>query len=191
MDKGKFKTCRRCDEPGDAHALTFTCFKGQPFLAKDRSRQWMVDSIERAREKHQFDLWAYVIMLEHVHLIIRPREHHYSISSILTSLKSSVSKRALTYVEKFAPAFLSRMEDLQPNGKITHRFWQRGGGYDRNLTESRTILSTIDYVHANPVRRSLVSRPIDWEWSSAVETLEPGAGKIRLDLESLQRSLSE
>lgn len=78
MNLGKFKTCRRFDEPGDAHALTFTCFKGQPFLAKDRSRQWMIDSIERARQKHQFDLWAYVIMLEHVHLVIRPKEDHYS-----------------------------------------------------------------------------------------------------------------
>ncbi|MCA9099475.1 MAG: hypothetical protein KDA36_13860, partial [Planctomycetaceae bacterium] len=55
------------------------------------------------------------------------------------------------------------------------RFWQPGGGYDSNLFKSRTIRETIDYIHANPVRRGLVERPADWKWSSAAayEGLSP------------------
>ena len=48
-----------------------------------------------------------------------------------------------------------------------YRFWQRGGGYDRNATEPNTLLQLIDYIHNNPVRRDLVAKATDWIWSSA------------------------
>ncbi len=59
------------------------------------------------------------------------------------------------------------MRDEQPSGKVAHRFRQRGGGYDRNLTRPKTVHATIDYIHANPVRRELVPTPDDWHSSSA------------------------
>jgi putative transposase len=40
------------------HSLTFSCFSRRAFLSKDRSRMWLVEAIDRAREKHAFDLWA-------------------------------------------------------------------------------------------------------------------------------------
>jgi len=55
----------------------------------------------------------------------------------------------------------------QPNGKTSYRFWQRGGGYDRNLWTPRYVWETIDYIHGNPVRQGLCKRDIDWVWSSA------------------------
>ena len=165
----KRKTCKRWNEAGHAHALTFSCFRRQPFLNKDRSRQWMIDGIDRAREQHRFHVWAYVIMPEHVHLLLWPTEHVYSISAMLGTMKQSVAKRALIFVKRNAPEFLNRMQDVQPNGKRFHRFWQRGGGYDRNLTEPKTVWATMDYIHANPVRRGLCRRATDWPWSSATE----------------------
>jgi putative transposase len=100
----------------------------------------MIDAIEIARQRHAFHLWAYVIMPEHVHLLLWPTSAEYSMSAVLTTLKQSVSKRALLYVRESAPAFLSQMRDKQPNGKVHFRFWQRGGGYDRNLTEPKSNL---------------------------------------------------
>jgi hypothetical protein len=47
------------------------------------------------------------------------------------------------------------------------RFWQSGGGYDRNITSPRTLLAAIDYIHLNPVRKGLVEQAADWQWSSA------------------------
>jgi putative transposase len=78
-----------------------------------------------------------------------------------------VAKRAVQFVRRQAPAFLGRMTDRQPNGKEAVRFWQRGGGYDRNLWEPRYVWEMIDYIHANPVRRGLCRRPEEWPWSSA------------------------
>jgi hypothetical protein len=46
-------------------------------------------------------------------------------------------------------------------------FWQSGGGYDRNIISGKTLLQMIDYLHLNPVRKSLVPKAADWKWSSA------------------------
>src|SRR5687767_2147446 len=76
------KRCKRFNDPGHAHYLTFSCFQRRPFLSRDRTRQWLVDAIALSREKHEFDLWAYVIMPEHAHAIILPRREAYEISDI-------------------------------------------------------------------------------------------------------------
>src|SRR5262245_50796691 len=110
------KNCKRYNLPGHAHALTFSCYRRQACLSKDVSRKWLLEAIERARQKHRFHVWAYVIMPEHAHLLIWPGELTYDISDILNSIKQSVAKRALLYVRRSAPAFLTQMEDRQPNG---------------------------------------------------------------------------
>ena len=178
------KTCKRYNEPGHAHSLTFSCFRRQAFLSKDRSRGWFIEAVERARKLHHFHIWAYVIMPEHAHLLIWPSELEYDISHILNSFKQSVAKRALIYVRGNAPAFLPRMEDRQPNGTIHYRFWQRGGGYDRNVVEPVTAHQQIDYYHNNPVRRGLCEKPEDWLWSSAADYARLRIGPSRIDMGS-------
>ena len=112
-----------------------------------------------------YDLWAYVIMPEHAHVVLLPRDR-VRISSILTTIKQSSSKRALHWVRKNAPGFLATTADVQPNGTRHYRFWLRGGGYDRNLRTIDDVHEKIRYVHANPVRRGLASNPEDGPWSS-------------------------
>lgn len=163
----KYKTCKRWNEPGDAHFLTFSCFRGYPLLTRDRTRQWLLDAIERARSRHCCDLWAYVIMPEHVHLIIRPREREYDISTVLRAIKWPVSIQARRFLEARSSPWLARLREGKPGGARGFRFWQRGGGFDHNIHHERTLGAIIDYIHANPVRRELVRDPFDWPWSSA------------------------
>jgi putative transposase len=106
-------------------------------------------------------------MPEHVHLLIFPLRRDYSVSAILGTIKLPVTRRAATFVRQHAPTFMTHLTDLQPNGKRSLRFWQRGGGYDRNLWSPRHIWETIEYLHANAVRRELCDHPLDWPWSSA------------------------
>ncbi len=148
----------------------------------------MIDAINESRAKHGFHLWAYVLMPEHVHLLLWPTQPAYSISRILTTLKQPVSKRALLFLRERAPMFLLQMEDRQPNGSRYYRFWQRGGGYDRNFTEPASIWKEIEYIHANPVRRGLCHRATDWIWSSANEHEFPGTGLLTIDRSSLPRT---
>lgn len=161
------KRCIRDNEPGVAHALTFSCFRRRAFLDKDRTRQWFADALANAREKLNFDIWAYVIMPEHCHVLVHPRKHSYSISKFLAAIKIPVAKRARSYLEAQNPERLRVMLDRQPNGRVDYRFWQRGGGFDRNLLDAPAIHQTIEYIHANPVRRGLVAAPSLWRWSSA------------------------
>ncbi|MBL8880947.1 MAG: transposase [Phycisphaerales bacterium] len=163
----KYKTCKRWNEPGDAHFLTFSCFHGYQLLSRDRTRQWLVEAIDRARRRHAWDVWAYVIMPEHVHLIVRPQNAIYDISVLLKAIKWPVSIRARKYLERTSREWMKRLTDVQPNGEFSFRFWQRGGGFDRNIRQERSLGAMIEYIHANPVRRELVREPCEWAWSSA------------------------
>ena len=102
-----------------------------------------------------------------MHLLVFPRDTRYSVGRFLASVKLPVARRAVACVKDHAPGQLFVMRDLQPNGSVTYRFWQRGGGYDRNVMGAKAMRATIDYLHANPVRRGLVQSPADWRWSSA------------------------
>ncbi len=104
-------------------------------------------------------------MPEHVHLLILPAEQS-KISRILHFIEKPTANRVIAWGLKDDPTFLLRMEQRRPSGKIIRRFWQPGGGYDRNVRSAREVHQKIRYLHANPVRRGLVENPGDWPWSS-------------------------
>jgi putative transposase len=154
------------NEPFHAHELTFSCYQRFPFLKAERTCQWLVNSIQAARQQLNFALWGYVFMPDHVHLIVWPREADYDISQIRQAIKAPVARQAIEYLQVHAPEWLPRI--TRQRGQRTERFfWQSGGGYDRNIVNGKTLLSMLDYVHANPVRKGLVESPYHWRWSSA------------------------
>jgi putative transposase len=160
------KLRKRVDEPGQARELTFSCYKRFKFLDYDRTRQWLIDDLSEARKTFPFDLWAYVIMPEHVHLLIYPRESNVKASIVVGKIKEQVARKAIQYLRENAPGWLDRIS-VQEGDRLRYRFWQPGGGYDRNVVELSTVQKMIEYIHMNPVRRGLVERPEDWPWSSA------------------------
>ena len=170
------------DLPNHAHELTFSCYRGYKLLSKDRTRQWLVDALDRARQKHDFHLWSYVIMPEHVHLTLLPQKSDYKISDILYSIKKPVSEKATNYLRRTNPQWLERLTVRRPNGEIKRHFWQAGGGYDRNIVTMKALTGSIFYIHANPVRRGLVVSPTDWEWSSARWYEGERDVKLRMDV---------
>ena len=160
------KTRKRIDEAGHARELTFSCFKRFRFLDRDRTRQWFIDELFQARQQFDFDLWAYVIMPDHAHLLIYPNKPE-TVGIMAGKIKENVARKAISFLEENAPEWLARISVREGN-RIRRRFWQPGGGYDRNVVELRTLQKMIDYIHMNPVRRGLVTRPEDWIWSSSL-----------------------
>jgi putative transposase len=160
------KRLKHYNIPGDAHFLTFSCFKQMPLLDDDLTRTWVVESIERARRQHTFDLWAWVLMPEHVHLLVYPRHRFYRIDKILASIKTPVGHLAIRRMKREAPEYLEQLTVVNQN-RTYRRFWQAGAGYDRNIDDIVELYQTIEYIHDNPVRRGLVERSTDWRWSSA------------------------
>lgn len=102
----EYKTCRRFNEVGHAHALTFSCFHRKSYLTGERACSWLAEAINAASGKHAFDVWAYVFMPEHVHLLICPRQDKYDVSKFLASVKLPVTRKACAYATQYAPEFL-------------------------------------------------------------------------------------
>ena len=153
------KLRRAYDIPGHAHELTFSCLRGLPLLEDDRCKRWLVLALDKARRRHGIEVWAYVVMPEHVHVLVYP--HSARVCEILIAIKQSVARKAIL---RAAQPQLDLMRIGRGN-KVA--FWQPGGGYDRNVYGSKAVWAMIDYIHANPVRRGLVQTPEDWSWSSA------------------------
>jgi len=65
------------------------------------------------------------------------------------------------------------------------RFWQDGGGYDRNITHRDTLIKMIDYIHNNPVRKGLADAPDKWKWSSYNDWNSEIPGPIIIDKDRL------
>jgi putative transposase len=160
------KTRRRFEEPGQARELVFSCYRRYQFLNRDRTRLWFLEELASARREWSFDLWGYVLMPEHVHLLIYPRGPNPEIGKIAGQIKGAVARGAIAYLESHAPQRLPRIT-VREGGRIRRRFWQPGGGYDRNVVETATAHDMVEYIHANPVRRGLVATPEQWECSSA------------------------
>jgi putative transposase len=184
---GVRKTCQRWNESWQAHELTFSCYQRRAFLGRDRTRGYLIDAINRARNRHAFHVWAYAIMPEHVHLLIWPTCPFYSISGILKSIKQSVARKAIAWLNKYNPEGLKWVETNQP-GK-PYQFWQDGGGYDRNIRSAIVLRKVMDYIHENPCKRELSATAEEWMWSSAKDWAGLGAGPIPLDKETCLNSL--
>ncbi|MFG0241224.1 MAG: transposase [Phycisphaerales bacterium JB054] len=179
------KTRRRYDGRNHARALNFCCYQNRPFLRSERACVWFCDALRLSLRKHPAHLWAFCIMPDHVHLLLFPEQADWSASGFLSTLKQSVSKTALAWMEKHASDRFGLMQDQRPDGRIVYRFWQRGGGFDRNLWSPGAIWEMIDYIHLNPVRAGFCPRPQDWRWSSARAYFLNEQGEVKVDRHGL------
>ena len=161
------KRIQHFHEPGDLHELTFSCYRRLPLLTNDDWRRLLARSIDAAGQETGFKLAAFVLMPEHVHLLVVPTSPDPRIDLYLAKIKQPFSQSIKELLEQQASPLLARLTVRERPGKTCFRFWQEGPGYDRNLNTSKAIAASLDYIHLNPVRRGLVDRAVDWKWSSA------------------------
>ena len=133
-----------------------------------------------ARNIENFRIWAYVIMPEHIHLLVYPEGEQYEMSRILRLLKEPFSRWVVEHWRRESPHLLEKIE-VQRGARRVNRFWQEGGGYDRNLFKCEAFREAIDYIEWNPVHRGLVDDPLDWPWSSARAKVKVGETILMID----------
>jgi putative transposase len=195
--EGYRKRVKHFDDPGDCHALTFSCYRRKPLLTNDLWREMLSESITRASARHLYQLVAFVYMPEHIHLLVLPRPGASTISQYLFAIKRPFSYRIKQMLIDSESRLLHDLTIRQRPGVNTFRFWQEGSGYDRNLHSAAAIDAAMEYIHMNPVRRGLCERAVDWRWSSAryyldddyhpdpaLPALEPLPLDYRLDLDA-------
>jgi len=174
--------------PNHAHFLTFSCYRRQQLLTDDTIRLRLLQSWDEARQRLRVAIWSYVIMPEHVHLLIHPIQDDYQIADILRGLKEGFSRWVVAHWQKESPFHLNRIT-LQRGKRVVRRFWQEGGGYDRNVFGWDVIRRAVEYIEWNPVRRGLVNDPLDWQWSSAQS--RAGRGNVPLAIDQFESSFQD
>jgi putative transposase len=148
-----------------AHYLTFSCYKRLWLFKSPALYQWFLENLDRVRTRHPFRLYGFVLMPNHVHLLIFPTAQT-PISSLLTALKGPYAQKALPYLKEYQSEIYEKLKVLEKQGE-SWRFWQAGGGYDRYIYSDEGFLHTLNYMHLNPVKKELVAATVDWKWSSA------------------------
>ncbi len=167
------KRVRHFDDGATSRFLTFSTYRRQPLftqLSDPPAAQIALDAIRRTTERLNWSVFGFVVMPEHVHLVVAPRrESDGEIAPLLSGIKRPSSYQIKKRLLEVDPEMVERLTVDERPGKRAFRFWQEGGGYDRNLTGPDQIREKLQYIHSNPVRRGRCSGEDDWPWSSARE----------------------
>ena len=171
------KRLQRYYGQGQFHFLTFSCYRRLPLLGTVRARNLFVKELGRVREEYGFLLIGYVVMPNHVHLLIsEPKKR--TPSTVLQMLKQRVSKKMR---KSRQPAPRAQMKIPFPKfvGELP-QFWQPRF-YDFNVYSHEKKKEKLEYMHANPVNRGLVEHPKDWPWSSFLFYARDLPGLVPID----------
>ena len=152
------------DDEGQASFVTFSTRGRIPLLTNRIFQQVVVDTIAEVRVMHRFKLLAYVIMPEHVHLVCMPTLES-KLGLIIGEVKRISAKKIHEMLLKSASPILDRPQ-AQRDGVTKYVLWKRRC-YDHNCRTEDSLWEKVNYCHNNPVKRGLVRKPGDWEWSSA------------------------
>jgi len=164
---------------GDLHFITFSCYRRLPLLKTARARDIFVKELGRVREEMGFHLLGYVVMPEHVHLLMSEPKRGTP-SNVLQKLKLRVSRKLR---KRGRPAFAGQMRlPFAETGEPLRAFWQ-ARFYDFNVYSKGKKREKLNYMHANPVIRGLVKHPRDWAWSSWGFYYGGGDGLLGIDVE--------
>jgi len=121
------------------------------------ARQTFEAALERVRRSFNLCVYGYVVMPEHVHLLLSEPQRD-TLADAIKSLKQGVSRRLI--------------------GEAEH-FWQKRY-YDFNIRNYRQFMEKLRYIHRNPVKRGLCARPDDWGWSSFLHHATGQAGRVEI-----------
>lgn len=141
---------KRYHETGALHFITWSCHGRQPLLGSPERRDLLPKVLEQMRNRHRFVVVGFVVMPEHVHLLIS--------EPLIGSVSSAISAVKL--------GFTRRILSKDPTGAdFGQHFWMKRY-YDFNVFSEPKIAEELHYMHQNPVARGLVERPEQWNWSS-------------------------
>lgn len=147
-------TPRHRTAPGSSYFVTTKCWQGRSIFQVTETTEIMLGSILDYRDSGAYLLHEFVIMPDHLHLLLTPGPEA-SLEKAVQLIKGGSSHR----IHK------------QRGGKV--EVWQVGF-YDWTIRDAQDWQTKVQYIRLNPVRARLVERPEEWPYSSA-------SGKFKLD----------
>ena len=141
-------------------------------VTKDRLRAFQTDkmkevlclALDEARQSAGFLLFAYVIMLDHLHLLTsRPS----TTPEVLRVLKGLTARRVIDYLKANGySSSLSKLQHQERNRNYRFSLWQTEKHVLPVYSEGM-FMEKLNYIHQNPVRAGLAEEALEYRWSSA------------------------
>ena len=155
------------------HYITCSYYHRQRWLGSARRRDLFLCVLEQVRQRYGFVVLGYVVMPEHIHLLISEPEKGDP-SGVMQAVKQGFARRVLRQRRKRHCDAQQELFSRDSEHVWQHRF------YDFNLWSERKRVEKLRYMHRNPVKRGLVMEPDQWRWSSFRSYYhgEPGAVRI-------------
>jgi putative transposase len=172
------KRLKRFYGSGQLHFITCSCYRRLPLLGTARARTLFLQVLDEVRNRYQFALLGYVVMPEHIHLLIsEPKIGNPS--TVMRVLKQRISRALRRRRRKRLPE--TQLCFWQPAPVARYRsFWQ-ARFYDFNIWSRKKKNEKLHYMHFNPVKRSLVDHPKKWIWSSYSFYAQSGLCLVPID----------
>jgi putative transposase len=149
---------KRIHEPGLRHFVTFSTYKRRTYLAPLRTRDIVLEVLQKVLVDHEASCAGFVVMPDHVHAILFGGEK-FNISQIVQVWKKTSSYRIRQFYEKEFAHYQGACPD-------SPAIWQPGF-HDFYFDSDAANIQKLDYMHNNPTEARLVDNALDWSWSSA------------------------
>jgi putative transposase len=146
---------------GYSHFITTSCYQRLPLLGSPHYRDLFLKLLEQVRRRYRFAVIGYVIMPEHVHLLLTEPERGNP-SVVMQAIKQGFARRLLSRLRKRKHG---QQLSLWSGPVDRGHFWQTRF-YDFVVFSEKKRIEKLRYIHRNPVKRGLVLEPDQWPWSS-------------------------
>ena len=157
----------RFHHSGQSHFVTFCCHHRHPWFTTDASCRIFASALERVRRSYGLYVYGYVVMPEHVHLLLSEPQRD-TLADAMKSLKQGVSRRLIS-------------GDSLASGRAEH-VWEKRY-YDFNIRNRAQFVEKLRYIHRNPVKGGLCERPEHWPWSSFCHYATGDEGRVQIESE--------
>ena len=162
----------KIDKQDGAYFLTFTTVEWVDVFKEDKYKLIISEGLNYCVENKGLEIFAYVIMSTHMHLIAASLKNN--LSDIVRDFKKFTSGSIILLLKKegtnqsteILTIFKAAAEKHTRNKK--HQLWQHNN-HPVEVYSPKFTLSKINYIHNNPVEAGLVHRPHDYLFSSAVD----------------------
>jgi REP element-mobilizing transposase RayT len=156
------------------HFITFSVVRWVDVFTRTIYADAVVDGLNYCIQHKGLEVYAWIIMPNHLHLILRAKEG-FRLSDILRDFKKYTSKRIVEMIQKNAQEsrkdwmlWLFRSSGERNPNNQTFQFWQQEN-HPIQLESSEIIEQKLNYIHHNPFRAGLVTEATAYRYSSAVD----------------------
>ena len=146
--------------------VTLTVLLKIPIFTNSTYMNIIIENLKFYRKNQELKIFSYVIMDNHVHLIL---SHPENLTKVLQNFKSYSAKKLISSLKNdsrdWILSLMNNFKSKYKKGSI-YQFWQEGN-HPKKIVNIEMFNQKVEYIHHNPVRRGLVANAQDWIYSSA------------------------